>query len=780
MAILNIQFDGGTDEERMGQVIGDREVWVNTDNNAIYIGDGVTIGGNPSANIRTDIDNIQYQAMDNVTISPNSKKKIQHVGGSISPSYVSVMEKLTQDKESVVFSNKTQFISSNIDIVDGYAMLEKVSEVVTAGNATYADATAVPKTFSTHGVTSIGSVLQVNRIKPDRTDYESHAALSISNEIAIDRYPLFVNNKIINFQHIAASVMTNSSYREMYSSMSMTIHDEKLNELGSIIERDIFDVSSLTGTEATAVRNGYITANTGVKSYGFFADYNYDNSNMILALGTKAGIYGCITLWDNILDKPLKQIKIIGNVIGVHCNGGKYYVVFNHTGNNNVIMQYDENLENPVPLLSFYLATSNISPSYFMSLDNGFIIGSGRRSFYVTSAGVTAMATPSSTATYFTYLNKFIFNGHTYIATATTENVEINIYRIEGDESLTHLHNEILGSSDADIGILQYFRVGDGAVSGNMAGHLYAEGSFHTGSGTTDVAWLVEFDVDGVFVQTSNVVNPWLSTAGIGLNTTYFFPIAPYHTTHQLTGSITPNIPTDVSLWTEIHKTVPRYIKNNKTLNVQFLGNAAQPTLPGYENPIDIADVDNEILGSICYATMAVPTTANATYDLAINGVSIMSSVVTRVDSDQVVHDIVNVINATTPIGIEKPLAYVSSDSNIRVEFPLSSGSTMNTAVLSNTGTGVGTIVNFANGKDTLLKTIKDQVGVSTFNTKFVFETDDETITPRICSFDFMVSGLFRKKMVDPSKIGISVDGSFVYLENNSNVPSVVDIKLGF
>ena len=253
-----------------------------------------------------------------------------------------------------------------------------------------------------------------------------------------------------------------------------------------------------------------------------------------------------------------------------------------------------------------------------------------------------------------------------------------------------------------------------------------------------------------------------------------------YGNIYTLSGSVQSLFNINVDGWGEINSiATTNGTPIDTTSTIQFLDSAGGTTLVDYGSPINVSDLALAAVATQSKATFQITGAGGSEYKLEVNGVLIMTNTITYVDMNQCMIAIVNDINATTPIGIDKASVGGIGADTIEIIFSKSVGGDYNGFVLGNTlaGTGVGS--NVLGGKNSLLKSVKQQAS-SVFGFRLDFTTTNNMASPTVSDITFNISNNSVKKVVDHRELDARYDDNFVYLENNTNAKKTINIKLGF
>ena len=786
MATLDIKFEGGTNTERLQTVIGEREIWTNSDDGLVFTGDGITLGGKPAYKVTSESGTIT-QILEDIVILAGETVSVNHIL-SAQPKQITSFE---NDNESV-----KSFVAPNMNLVNASLDDESITALITASDRnldmTYAKAGTVD--FKVEYLQGEGNFL-------DRTNYaicdvdRNETILKNINTVVYGSYHItyfFHNkNKGLIYLYVAHHGSTSSGVNTQVNNIKVMVFDIKTRSIidefrtCSIFNQD--NIITNLETSSTADTGGY------TKTILFIEKYE---SNSIGLVGKN--LYGGSVELVKYDFNAHKRISTFNNQIlngtqikGIYENNGNMYL---NLTKGYLMYCYLVNLDtNSLKLLTTLridsLTLTQIFKTSMSFFDDGsFSISSGNHVKYY---GIDGTYQVDFTDNYL--LNSvietktFIFNGYKYVLGWGHDSHIVNLYKIENESSTTHvINNQAINTGNADFGTICNIYEADYDFGGGIVTATYIEFfRLDITSGILSMATQFILNADNTYVF--NIEKAiFLSDSGDGLSLTRAMIIEYTSNAFAITAGVaTHSSMIDGTLWNQIIELTFSGNDSGKTLNIQFIGNDGTANLDSpYNTAIDLnTDLNTNIQGIDLVKTYTISTgLAGETWQLALDGTSFMeTAVVWDTDVDITTTKVLYEINANSgdSAWAKQVNAYSDASGVITIVFPHYHGiESVNVLNITNTGTGGGATANITSGKTALLDTIKNQNGDKIFNFKVNIQTDDIEVSPIFKSLNFKIENDTMKKQVNPFEVEILSNDTKLEITNKTNETKTITVNI--
>jgi len=766
---MSLILKKGTDVVRQTLLLEDGRPFWTTDTKRLFIGDGITLGGNPTSLV-SGVSGVTQETLTNLTIQPNQAIEFPHVLGvkpkQVSAYKTSALSEISLDASNMSLSNST------------YANKKLTSEK-TESNAI--------KNL-TYDLCNTVNVKPVFMATPNSssTTYFSNPVLSESDSTKVTN-PLNTYNMPADAQYRGAYELPEKQIM-MISSFAIVSGQNITNAFPELMLFDItnrsvlyqYNLGEIFGDRGVICY--YIQGATSASVRGrltIIGDYDEDTGIGLIArndsLGTVFAEFNFYTgKLIEYINNPLVSNRIITSINYIN---DRIFITLKDADYS--IYEYKPNKE-LVFITGFMGAgTYNMLTRIYGFDDGSYLISIDQNIRYMDVAGDVHLVS-SGVGTMGAKAIAIDWNGRKYMS-ITFQDGWYYLYHIVNDSTYNLLHSEQLQVRQHYISVLQTWA--------ENTGELYIELFYFGGTNgaTVDKTQRVVIDATGISASGVGVKNIFTADSGTALEVDIPCIIASLSPTFSTSaGTGTKNILVKVDSWDEITDVQTVASDSGETLDIKFLANDGASDLPSPYDGILACDstLYDNIKGIDAVGKYEL-TGGSGTWNLEIDGDSIMSGDITfDTDLNLTAQKIVANINANSKTSDYNNQVYAeitNGVSEITITVPNYAGiaADLNTTNIVNGGTGTGTQTPFSGAKESLLNVVKSQAGIKGFSYQIQLQTSDVDITPVFKELKLIVSEIAYDKLIDKNdNIDIYVNDTNVKIKNNSSKNITMNLEL--
>jgi len=427
-------------------------------------------------------------------------------------------------------------------------------------------------------------------------------------------------------------------------------------------------------------------------------------------------------------------------------DSGEMLISYTNYNNEGVILRFSSSVTFVEVILSNISSYTNNSMTYFNDLSIGTVFGHGK------TVGII----------YNDFSTEIIFT-----TTSTTSGIQV--YSFENSGTYYVFSRQYSTSTITSTGLRCHTSTGasfsqlfDYTANNYSSGNIFSP-MFHyvdtnlyfefwdNSSNTSNTGFYIHrFNLDagtGVQIEASHEgENPTQTDIADGGR---FVPLCPPRYGFTTSGSLDGNNLIDVTGWTKLTGLTVSGNDVGETLQIQFLGNTYTNDLSGYTTPLDFDSTlfDNvKDVSAVCSIDIAGET--SGTWRLQLNDQNeydvIMAEVTFDTSDTITARKIAAAINQFVGqevhvYGVVRAEIDDVTDTKINIYLDDRAGATPNSSwLIDNTlGTGGGTIVQPAGGRDSIIRVAQAQSGNKSIAYNILFSTSVTTISPKARSITF-------------------------------------------